>query len=167
MYQVQSICVYYVPGTKYVILYLYSIYTAVYIICGDFLVSRVLVTPPLPRSRHASSTSRVQGSTGLAVGSYSDPPSPSNEHDEDADVLEASGATMSGVLGDEWESRCSQHRSRRSSGGLGRVSDEAHVSDEVRWVGIRRGRGGGGEAGRGGRGEGSVYPFARCPTVVV
>lgn len=39
-----------------------------------------------------------QGAPGMSTDTFSDP-SPTNEHDEDADVLDASGVDMAGVCG--------------------------------------------------------------------
>lgn len=68
----------------------------------------------------------------------SDPPSPTNEHDEDADVLDISvngmGMAMGDVLGDDWETRRGGRRRNASRGGMGGVGgvDFDNLSDDVR-----------------------------------
>lgn len=76
---------------------------------------------------------------------FSEPPSPTNEHDEDADVLDASG-----LGGDGWETRRACHSRRNTfgqglgdlgaggggDGGMGMLSEEDIFADEVifcRW----------------------------------
>lgn len=76
----------------------------------------------------------------------SEPPlavSPTNEHDEDADVLDVSGVDMAGFLGDGWETRRGHHARRstfgqgvgveqRGGSAAGGMSKEDVFSDEVR-----------------------------------
>ncbi|CAM9986060.1 unnamed protein product, partial [Ectocarpus fasciculatus] len=81
----------------------------------------------------------VLGGADVLSQTFSEPPSPTNEHDEDADVLDASG-----LGGDGWETRRACHSRRNTFGqGLGDLGGG--------------GGGGGGDGGMGMLGEEDIF----------